>query len=117
MLNHGNYVASLGLLTRWLGEQAEAMGIDIFPGFAASELLYEDNRVTGVATCPTGINKDGSHSDNFEPGMELHAKVTLLAEGCRGSLSRQLIEKFDLQADSQPQTYALGIKEIWEVPA
>jgi electron-transferring-flavoprotein dehydrogenase len=117
MLNHGNYVASLGLLTRWLGEQAEAMGIDIFPGFAASELLYEDNRVMGVATCPTGINKDGSPSDNFEPGMELHAKVTLLAEGCRGSLSRQLIEKFDLQANSQPQTYALGIKEIWEVPA
>ncbi len=117
MFNHGNYVASLGLLTRWLGEQAEAMGIDIFPGFAASELLFDGDKVMGVATCPTGINKDGSHSDNYEPGMELHAKVTLLAEGCRGSLSRQLIEKFDLQADSQPQTYALGIKEIWEVPA
>ncbi len=115
MVNHGTYVASLGLLTRWLGEQAEAMGIDIFPGFAASELLYEGDNVTGVATCPTGINKDGSFSDAYEPGMELHARVTLLAEGCRGSLSRQLIEKFNLQADSQPQTYALGIKEIWEV--
>jgi electron-transferring-flavoprotein dehydrogenase len=117
MHNHGNYVASLGLLTRWLGEQAENMGIDIFPGFAASELLYEGEKVIGVATCPTGINKDGSQSDAYEPGMELHAKVTILAEGCRGSLSRELIEKFNLQADSQPQTYALGIKEIWEVPA
>jgi electron-transferring-flavoprotein dehydrogenase len=116
MLNHGNYVASLGLLTRWLGEQAENMGIDIFPGFAASELLYDGDTVMGVATCPTGINKDGSHSDTYEPGMELHARITLLAEGCRGSLSRQLIEKFDLQAHCQPQTYALGIKEIWEVP-
>jgi len=117
MNNHGNYVASLGLLTRWLAEQAESMGIDIFPGFAASELLFDADKVTGVATCPTGINKDGSHSDAYEPGMELHAKVTLLAEGCRGSLSRQLIEKFDLRADCQPQTYALGIKEIWEIPA
>lgn len=117
MNNHGNYVASLGLLTRWLAEQAESMGIDIFPGFAASELLFDADKVIGVATCPGGINKDGSHSDTYEPGMELHAKVTLLAEGCRGSLSRQLIEKFDLCANSQPQTYALGIKEIWEIPA
>ncbi len=117
MNNHGNSVASLGLLTRWLGAQAEAMGIDIFPGFAASELLYDGDKIMGVATCPSGINKDGSHSEAYEPGMELHASVTLLAEGCRGSLSRQLIEKFDLQADCQPQTYALGIKEIWEVPA
>ncbi len=116
MHNDGNFVASLGLLTRWLGEQAENMGIDIFPGFAASELLYEGDKVIGVATCPTGINKDGSHSEAYEPGMELHAKVTLIAEGCRGSLSRELIEKFDLQADCQPQTYALGVKEIWEVP-
>jgi len=117
MNNHGNYVASLGLLTRWLAEQAEAMGIDIFPGFAAGELLYDGEKVIGVATTPSGINKDGSHSDAYEPGMELHATVTLLAEGCRGSLSRQLIEKFDLRANSDPQTYALGIKEIWEIPA
>lgn len=117
MNNHGNYVASLGLLTRWLAEQAESMGIDIFPGFAANELLFNGDTVSGVATCPTGINKDGSHSDAYEPGMELHATVTLLAEGCRGSLSRQLIEKFDLCANCQPQTYALGIKEIWEIPA
>ncbi len=116
MNNHGNFVASLGQLTRWLAEQAEAMGVDIFPGFGASELLYDGKRVTGVATCPTGINKDGSHSDAYEPGMELHAKVTLLAEGCRGSLSRELIEKFALNKNSQPQTYALGIKEIWEIP-
>jgi len=117
MNNHGNYVASLGLLTRWLAEQAEAMGIDIFPGFAAGEVLYDGAKVIGVATTPSGINKDGSHSDAYEPGMELHATVTLLAEGCRGSLSRQLIEKFDLGKNCDPQTYALGIKEIWEIPA
>jgi len=117
MNNHGNYVASLGLLSRWLAEQAEALGIDIFPGFAAGELLYDGDVVRGVATTATGINKDGSHSDAYEPGLELHAKVTLLAEGCRGSLSRELIEQFDLSANCQPQTYALGIKEIWEIPA
>jgi len=117
MNNHGNYVASLGLLTRWLAEQAEALGIDIFPGFAAGELLYDGETVIGVATTPSGIDKDGSHSDAYEPGMELHATVTLLAEGCRGSLSRQLIEKFDLDENCDPQTYALGIKEIWEIPA
>ncbi len=117
MHNHSNYVASLGLFTRWLAEQAEGMGVDIFPGFAASEILYEGERVMGVATAPTGINKDGTQAGHYEPGMEIHAKVTLFAEGCRGSLSRQLIEKFNLDAHSQPQTYALGIKEIWEVPA
>lgn len=117
MNNHGNYVASLGLLTRWLGEQAESMGIDIFPGFAAGEILYDGDNVIGVATTPSGINKDGSHSDAYEPGMELHAPVTLIAEGCRGSLSRQLIEKFNLRENCDPQTYALGVKEIWEIPA
>ncbi|MFT5260753.1 MAG: electron-transferring-flavoprotein dehydrogenase [Saprospiraceae bacterium] len=117
MHNEGNYVASLGLLTRWLGEQAEALGVDIFPGFAAAEILYDDNgRIMGIATGVTGVNKDGTESGSFDPGMELHAKVTLFAEGCRGSLSRQLMEKFNLRDGKQPQSYALGIKEIWEVP-
>ena len=117
MHNEGNYVASLGLLTRWLGEQAENLGVDIFPGFAATEVLYDENgRCMGIVTGASGINKDGTESGNYDPGMELHAKVTLFAEGCRGSLSRQLIDKFNLRDGKQPQSYALGIKEIWEVP-
>lgn len=114
--NHGNYIASLGDLCRWLGEQAEGMGIDIFPGFAATELLYnEDGSVKGVATGDMGIAKDGVHKSGFAPGMELHARYTLIGEGAHGSLAKQLISKYALDKDSEPQKYGLGIKEIWEV--
>ena len=116
MHNQGNYVASLGNLVRWLGEQAEALGVEIYPGFAAAEILFDDNnQVIGVATGDMGINKDGSQSANFERGMELHAKQTIFAEGCRGHLGKQLMEKYNLRADAQPQTYGLGMKELWEV--
>jgi len=117
MKNHGNYIVSLGEVARWMAEQAEALGVEIYPGFAASEILYDDNGVVkGVATGDMGVGKDGEKTGNYEPGMELHAKQTIFAEGCHGSLSKTLIEKFDLRKDSQPQTYGLGIKEIWEVP-
>ena len=116
MHNHGNYIISLGLFTRWLGEQAESLGADIYPGFAASEVLYdEQQQVYGIATGDMGISKQGEHKDSFQAGMELHANQTLLAEGCRGSLSKQVCEKFNLQKDAQPQTYAIGIKEIWRI--
>ena len=116
MKNHGNYIISLSQLGRWLGEQAEALGVEIYPGFAAAEILFDDNgAVKGVATGDMGIGKDGEKTDMFEPGMELHAKQTVFAEGCHGSLTKQLIEKFDLRANSDPQTYALGVKEIWEI--
>ncbi len=116
MKNHGNYIISLSQLGRWLGEQAEGLGVEIYPGFAAAEVLYhEDGSVKGVATGDMGINKEGEKTDMFEPGMELHAKQTVFAEGCHGSLTKELIEKFDLRADSCPQTYALGVKEIWEI--
>ncbi len=116
MSNHGNYIISLGLLARWLAEQAEALEIEIFPGFAAAEILYgEDDRVIGVATGDMGIGKDGEKTPQFEPGVEIHARQTVFAEGCHGSLTKELIEKFDLRADSDPQTYALGVKEVWEV--
>ncbi|KAL3675881.1 hypothetical protein R1sor_025829 [Riccia sorocarpa] len=119
--NHGNYVISLSELVRWLGTQAEELGVEIYPGFAASELLYEDNgrRVAGIATNDMGRAKDGSKKENFQRGMELRGRLTLLGEGCRGSLSEIAIKKFNLreQAGSQHQTYALGIKEVWEVDA
>ncbi len=114
--NHGNYIISLGNLCRWLGEQAEALGVEIFPGFAAAEVLFnDDGSVKGVATGDMGIAADGSHKAEFEPGVELHAKYTLFAEGCRGSLSKTLVERFDLGQDSDPQIYGIGIKELWEV--
>ncbi|MCA8930322.1 MAG: NAD(P)/FAD-dependent oxidoreductase, partial [Alphaproteobacteria bacterium] len=116
MKNHGNYIISLGNLTRWLAEQAEAMGVEIFPGFAASEVLYDDQgRVCGVATGDMGVGKDGEHKPTFEPGMELRAKYTVFAEGCRGSLGKQLMDKFGLRQGAQPQTYGIGIKELWQV--
>ncbi|WP_417460194.1 4Fe-4S dicluster domain-containing protein [Kordiimonas sp.] len=114
--NKGMYTLSLGNLTRWLGEQAEAMGVEIYPGFAGAEVLYhEDGRVKGVATGDMGVARDGSHKGSYEPGMELHAKYTLFAEGCRGSLTKQLESKFDLRADSDHQTYGIGIKELWDI--
>ena len=117
MHNHGNYIVSLGDTCRWLGQQAEGLGVEIYPGFAAAELLEEDGRIVGVATGDMGITKAGEPGPNHQPGMELRATYTLFAEGCRGSLSKQLMERFDLRAACDPQTYALGIKELWEIPA
>ncbi len=115
MRNHGNYVISLGNLCRWLAQQAEALGVEIYAGFAGAELLFEDGRLNGVATGAMGIGKDGAPTANFQPGVELRAKETLIAEGCRGSLTKQLTQRFGLRDDSGPQTYGLGIKELWEV--
>jgi len=116
MHNHGNYIVSLGNVVRWLGTQAEELGVEIYPGFAASELLIEDGRVVGVATGDMGITKTGEHGPNYAPGMELRATYTLFGEGCRGSLSKQLMETFNLREGVDPQTYGLGIKELWEIP-
>ena len=116
MHNQGNYVISLGELGRWLATQAEALGVEIYPGFAAAEILYHpDGRVKGVATGDAGIGKDGQPTANHAEGMELHARQTVFAEGCRGSLTKQLFARFDLRRDCDPQTYALGIKELWQV--
>lgn len=114
--NHGNYIISLANVVRWLGQQAEAMGVEIFPGFAAAEVLYNDNgSVKGVATGNMGVNRAGQATDAFQIGMELHAKYTLFAEGSRGHLGKQLMQKFDLNKGKDPQTYGIGIKEIWEI--
>ncbi|MDH3234329.1 MAG: electron transfer flavoprotein-ubiquinone oxidoreductase [Alphaproteobacteria bacterium] len=116
MHNRGNYLISLGNLCRWLAEQAEALGVEIYPGFAAAEVLYnEDGSVKGVATGDMGIGKDGEKLDSYEPGIELHAKWTFFAEGCRGSLGKQLMEKFSLRDGVQMQTFGIGLKELWEV--
>ena len=117
MHNEGNYIVSLGDVCRWLGTQAEALGVEIYPGFAAAEVLVEDGQVRGVATGDMGITKSGEHSDAYQPGMELRADYTLFAEGCRGSLTKQVQKIFNLRDGRDPQTYALGIKELWEVPA
>lgn len=115
--NDGNYIVSMGNVCRWLAEQAESLGVDVYPGFTAAEVLYhDDGSVKGIATGDMGIAADGSQKDSFTPGMELHAKYTLFAEGCRGHLGKQLIETFELDKDCEPQHYAIGIKEIWEVP-
>ena len=114
--NDGNYIISLGNLTRWLGEQAEALGVEIFPGFTAAEVLYnEDGSVKGVATGNMGIGKDGELTDSFQLGMELHAKYTVFAEGARGHLGKQVIAKFKLDEGKDPQSYGIGIKELWEI--
>ncbi|MFQ5818340.1 MAG: NAD(P)/FAD-dependent oxidoreductase, partial [Terriglobia bacterium] len=114
--NHGNYVISLARLVQWLGQRAEKAGLNVFTGFAGSALLTEDNRVVGVQTDDKGVDKDGKRKSNFQPGYELRAKVTVLAEGPRGSLTKQLVQKFNLDAGRNPQVYAIGVKEIWEVP-
>lgn len=116
MNNDGNYIISLGNLCRWLSEQAESMGVEIYPGFAATEVLYkEDGEVKGIATGNMGVDKDGNETANFQPGMELHAKQTVFAEGCRGSLTKTLFDKFNLRDGIDPQTYGIGIKELWKV--
>ncbi len=116
MHNQGNYVGSLGNLCRWLATQAEALGVEIYPGFAAAEILEEDGRVTGIVTGDMGIGRNGTPNDQYQPGMELRARYTILAEGCRGSLTKRLFDRFNLRQLSDPQTYALGIKELWEIP-
>ena len=114
--NHGNYIVSLGNVVRWLGAQAEALGVEIFPGFAAAEVLYnDDGSVKGVATGNMGVGKDGEPTGEFQLGMELHAKYTVFAEGARGHLGRQLIAKYNLADGKDPQTYGLGVKEVWEI--
>jgi electron-transferring-flavoprotein dehydrogenase len=116
MKNHGNYVGSLGDLVRWLGRQAEALGVEIYPGFAAAEVLEEEGRVVGIATGDMGISRGGEPGPNFQRGMELRATYTIFAEGCRGSLTKRLVERFALREGRGPQTYGLGIKELWEIP-
>ena len=117
MHNHGNYIISLGNLCRWLAEQATQLGAEVFPGFAAAEILYnEDGSVKGVATGNMGIDANGEQKPSFEPGFEFHAKYTVLAEGCRGHLGKEIIDKFELDKDSDPQHYGIGLKEVWEIP-
>jgi electron-transferring-flavoprotein dehydrogenase len=115
--NHGNFIISLGQLTPWLAAKAEALGVDIFPGFAGAGALYDDSgSVKGVRVGDMGLNRDGTPGPNFAPGVDIHAKLTVLAEGCRGSISKQLIKKFDLSKGHCPQTFALGYKELWQLP-
>jgi len=114
--NHGNYVISLNQLVKWLAAQAEARGVDLFAGFPGTELLYEGDRVVGVRTGDKGIDKHGERKGNFEPGVDLRAKVTILAEGARGSLTKQLVPRLKLDAGKAPQVYSIGVKELWEVP-
>ncbi|MEJ2532600.1 MAG: electron transfer flavoprotein-ubiquinone oxidoreductase [Halioglobus sp.] len=114
--NDGNYIVSMGNLCRWLAEQAEGLGVEVYPGFAAAEVLFhDDGRVKGIATGDMGVSATGEHKDSYMPGMELHARYTLFAEGCRGHLGKQLISRFSLDAGKDPQHYGIGIKEIWEI--
>ena len=114
--NHGNYVISLGNVCRWLAEQAESLGVEVYPGFAAAEVLYhEDGSVKGIATGDMGLSATGEHKDSYMPGMELHAKYTVFSEGCRGNLGKEIIARFELDKDSEPQHYGIGFKEIWEI--
>lgn len=116
MNNHGNYIVSLGNVCRWLGEKAESLGVEIYPGFAAAEVLYNDKgEVYGVATGDMGLDKDGKAGPNYERGMELHGKYVLIGEGVRGSLAKQLINKFELDADCEPAKFGIGMKELWEI--
>ncbi len=114
--NHGNYVVSLSRLTEWLGGLVEANGVDIFPGFAGTEVLFEGDRIIGVRTGDQGIDEDGSKKENFEPGIDLHAKVTVFGEGSRGNLAKTLINRFNLNEGKNPDGYVVGVKEVWEVP-
>ncbi len=116
MGNHGNFVASLGKMTRWLSEIAEKKGVQVYPGFSVSEMLYENGRVIGAKTIDTGVDKHGQPMENYQPGNEIRAKITILAEGPRGSLTKQLIRKFELDTKSNPQVYSTGVKELWDLP-
>jgi len=117
MHNRGNYIASLGDVCRWLAREAEALGVEIYPGFPAAELLEEEGRIVGIVTGDMGVTREGERGPNFQPGMELRAAYTLVAEGCRGSLAKRLMQRFGLRDGCDPQTYAIGVKELWEVPA
>lgn len=116
MNNHGNYVLSLGNLCRWLGEHAENLGVEIFPGFPASTIVYEDDKVVGIQTGDMGVAMDGSEKSGFEPGIEIRAKHTIFAEGCRGHLGKELITRFNLDDGKDPQHYGIGFKEVWKIP-
>lgn len=116
MHNHGNYIISLGLFCRWLAEQAESLGINIFPSFAATEIIYDGNRVCGIVTGDKGVDRHGNPKSTFQPGIELRAKQVIFAEGCRGSLTQTLFSQYNLREGVDPQTYGLGIKELWEIP-
>ena len=115
MHNKGNFVISLGSFCKWLSNQAENLGVEIYPGFAASELIIEDDKLNGIITGDLGIDKNGEQSSNFQPGIEIHAKYTLFAEGCRGHLGKKLMNRFNLRKSSQHQTYGIGLKELWEI--
>ena len=115
MHNQGNYIISLGKLVRWLGEQAEAMGVEIYPGFAAQDAIIEDGVVRGIVTNDLGVARDGGHKEDFYPGMALRAKYTLFAEGCRGHIGKRLISQYGLDEDRDPQHYGIGLKELWEI--
>jgi electron-transferring-flavoprotein dehydrogenase len=117
MHNHGNFIGSLGDVCRWLGREAEALGVEIYPGFAAADLIEAEGRIAGIVTGDMGITREGERGPNYQPGMELRAAYTLFAEGCRGNLTKRLIARFGLRDGRSPQTYALGCKELWEVPA
>src|SRR5262245_49123720 len=114
--NHGNYIISLNKFVRWLGERVEENGIDIFAGFAGADILMDGDRVIGVRTGDKGVDRAGKPKGNFEPGIDIHAKVAILAEGVRGSLTKQLVRKLRLDSGRNPQVYAVGVKEIWDVP-
>ena len=116
MRNHGNFIVSLGAFCRWLGEQAENLGVNVFPGYPASEVLYENGRVAGVATGEMGRSRDGAEKPGYDAGIELRAPYTIFAEGCRGSLGKELMERYELRKDCDPQHYGIGIKEIWRAP-
>ncbi|MEO6061093.1 MAG: NAD(P)/FAD-dependent oxidoreductase, partial [Thermoflexales bacterium] len=116
--NKGTYTVSLGNLCRWLAGQAEELGVEIFPGFAAAEILFnDDGSVKGVATGDMGISRDGTRKSDWQPGMEIHARYTFMAEGARGHLTKELTRMFDLRKESGPQVYGIGIKELWDVPS
>ena len=117
MSNRGNYIVSLGQVCRWLGREAEALGVEIYPGFAAADLEFGVNgEVTGIVTGDMGVARDGGHKDNYTPGMALRGKYVLIAEGARGSLAKRIIARYELAKDRAPQTFGLGLKELWELP-
>src|SRR6188474_2641950 len=115
--NHGNYILSLNKFVRWLGTQVEQSGIDVFAGFAGAEPLMEGDRLIGIRTGDRGVGKDGKPKGNYEPGIDIHAPITILAEGVRGSLTKQLIQRLRLDQGRNPQVYAAGVKEVWDVPS
>src|SRR5690606_28515543 len=116
--NKGNFIVSLGALCAWLAPQAEALGVEIYPGFAAAETLHDDDgRVTGVRIGDMGVARDGSHKPTYTQGIDIRARVTVLAEGARGHLTKRLLKRFELERDCDPQTFSIGIKELWQLPA